>query len=410
MRKTLCRAATSLTKKFMLLVATIFMSITVHAYDIAVKNADGVTIYYNYINNGTELEVTTSSKYNLRYSGSVVIPEEVTYGDEVLKVTSIGNYAFQSCENLASLTIPNCIIKIGDYAFQDCKNLASLTIPNSVTSIGDFAFFCCSSMVSLIIPDSVTSIGRSAFNYCSNLTSVTISNGVAIIDEYVFHKCSSLTSISIPNSVTSIGSCAFDGCYSLTSVEIPSSVTAIGSYAFRDCSNLDSVVIPNGVTSIEKATFGNCECLTSVIVPNSVTSIGGAAFGGCNSLTSVTIGSGVTSIGNYAFGDCENLMTIISLIEEPFGIQGKSSLSATFSEYVFMDATLYVPAGTSEKYKATDGWMDFDHIVEGLPEGILSTSMRETSPSALYDLSGRRLEQKPSKGIYIQNGRVMIQR
>lgn len=30
----------------------------VYAYDIAVENADGVTIFYNYINDGTELEVT----------------------------------------------------------------------------------------------------------------------------------------------------------------------------------------------------------------------------------------------------------------------------------------------------------------------------------------------------------------
>ena len=30
------------------------------AYDIAVENADGVTIYYNYINDGNELEVANS--------------------------------------------------------------------------------------------------------------------------------------------------------------------------------------------------------------------------------------------------------------------------------------------------------------------------------------------------------------
>ena len=41
------------------------------AYDIAVKNADGVTIYYNYINDEKELEVTNN---NNNYTGSVVIP------------------------------------------------------------------------------------------------------------------------------------------------------------------------------------------------------------------------------------------------------------------------------------------------------------------------------------------------
>ena len=114
------------------------------------------------------------------------------------------------------------------------------------------------------------------------------------------------------------------------------------------------------------------------------------------------------SIGNAAFKDCENLMTVISLIEDPFGIQGKSSLSATFSEYVFMDATLYVPAGTSEKYKATEGWKDFKNIQDGMPNGIQSTPMSQPSPFALYDLSGRRLEKKPSKGIYIKNKRAVL--
>lgn len=109
-----------LTKKVVLLVAALFMSITVHAYDIAVENADGVTIYYNYINNGTELEVTRSSKYNEKYSGIVVIPEEVTDGDETLKVTRIGERAFDLCNSLVSVTIPNGVTSIGELAFRNC--------------------------------------------------------------------------------------------------------------------------------------------------------------------------------------------------------------------------------------------------------------------------------------------------
>ena len=61
------------------------------AYDIAVKNADSITIYYIYINDGKDLEVC-GDNYGRSYTGSVVIPEEVTYMNRTRKVTSIGEY------------------------------------------------------------------------------------------------------------------------------------------------------------------------------------------------------------------------------------------------------------------------------------------------------------------------------
>ena len=62
--------------------------------------------------------------------------------------------------------------KLGDYVFNGCSGLASLTLPSSVTEIGEGAFFCCYGLISLTIPSSVTAIGSRAFNDCSGLTSI----------------------------------------------------------------------------------------------------------------------------------------------------------------------------------------------------------------------------------------------
>ena len=134
-------------KKQLLLFAMIMLPLVASANDIEVQNADGVTIYYNYINDGTELEVTFRGSYyndySNEYQGNVAIPEEVTYMNRTRKVTSIGDRAFFDCYKLTSIVIPNSVKTIGGDAFYNCYKLTSVTIPNSVTSIGDSAFSFC---------------------------------------------------------------------------------------------------------------------------------------------------------------------------------------------------------------------------------------------------------------------------
>ncbi len=292
------------TKLFSLL-CTLMCAGNLFAYDFYV---DG--IYYNKLG-GDNVEVTYKTTSYNSYSGSVTIPEVVTYSKTTYRVTTIGEFAFYECSSLTSVTIPHSVTTIGKCAFSFCSGLTLITIPNSVTIIGYNAFSGCSGLTSVTIGNSVTTIGEGAFRYCSGLTSVTIPNSVTTIGEFAFYKCSSLTSVTIPNSVTTIGDYAFYECTGLTSVTIGNSVTTIGKYAFYDCSGLTSITIPNSVTTIGSSAFYSCSKLTSVTIGSSVTTIGSSAFYSCSKLTSVTIGNSVTTIGNSAFRYCSGLTSVI---------------------------------------------------------------------------------------------------
>ncbi|ENA1807227.1 leucine-rich repeat domain-containing protein [Flavobacterium psychrophilum] len=169
---------------------------------------------------------------NPGFTGVAEIPETVAYNSENYAVTAIGGFAFEYCNTLTSVTIPNSVTTIEEYAFASCTGLTAITIPDSVTSIKEGGFFLCSGLTSIILPKTFTTIGN-----------------------YTFQKCTNLRSVTIPNSVTSIGIGAFKYCTSLTSVTIPNSVTAIGNSAFRGCTNLNLV---------------NCYITTPLIIDRSV--------------------------------------------------------------------------------------------------------------------------------------------
>ena len=86
----------------------------------------------------------------------------------------LGDYVFNGCSGLTSLTLPSSVTEIGEHAFLNCRGLTNFTIPSGVTKIGAGAFFCCYGLISLTIPSSVTAIGSQAFNDCSGLTSIYV--------------------------------------------------------------------------------------------------------------------------------------------------------------------------------------------------------------------------------------------
>ena len=387
-------------KNSILKVVTLTLVFITHLYAVAYPNDydfewDGLV--YNVLSNKDRtVEVTCihseSPDNNIYVSGDIEVPEKVPYNSNTYTVISIGMGAFNCCDNLISVTIPNTVTSIGVDAFCGCSSLQSVNIPNSVTSIGEYAFSSCKSLTTVTIPKSVAFINRKAFTFCDNLTainvdsdndvfssidgvlynknasslkccpggktSVTIPNSVTSIGAYAFYSCKKLSSVTIPNSVITIGEGAFGYCYSLTAIALPTSVTSIGSGIFTDCESLTAVTIPNSVTSIGYRAFSYCKSLTTVTIPNSVTSIGQDAFSHCSGLTSVTIPNSVISIGRGAFYNCSKLGAIYMQRDVPI------ECTPSFSENVTAEAILYVPTGTLRAYKNTNPWRKFWNIVE----------------------------------------------
>ena len=304
------------------------------AYDLAVENADGVTIYYNYTNDGKELEVTYESES--KYHDNVVIPEEVTFKDITRKVTSIGYLAFANCPGLTSVTIPNSVTSIVDAAFQECSGLVSVTMGNGVTRIGESAFINCKQLKSIKISDLAA--------WC-NIEFENNSSNPLYYAHHLYLNGEEIKDLVIPNRVTRVGNYAFSGCHGLTSVTIPDGVTTIGKYAFQWCKSLTSVTISNSVTSIEYS-----------------------AFYACSVLSSVTIGSGIESIGFQAFAYCPELTDVYC-----YANNVPDTETNAFDSSSVETATLHVPASSVDAYNAAEPWKNFGTI-QGMVEGKVKLS------------------------------------
>lgn len=278
-----------------------------------------------------EYEMTDTVKITA-YKGSetsVTVPEEING----LKVTEIGDFAFDKKAGITSLILPQSLQKIGECAFRACRGLTTIEIPSGVTSIGFYAFDLCEDLTILCYR------GSAAHDYALRYNmkfSLLDAEGVEAEFEYTTNaSAATLTryigtggDVEIPTTlggrpVMTIAAGAFANCRSVTSVTFTETVTSIEAGAFAGCENLewfsvheynrffsvkDGILYNYDQTEIISYAHGRAD--TEYTVPVPITKIGNSAFRGAKNLKKISFYGGIESVGHYAFADCVNLETV----------------------------------------------------------------------------------------------------
>lgn len=296
-----------------------------------------------------------------------VIIEPRDAGDDptVYGMIKIGDYAFQDCTSLKSITIADSVTTLGSTCFGGCTNLTDIHLPNSLTAIPYRLFSACSNLVSFDIPESVTSFSSAAVESCpkivelnigknvrsigysggmSRLTSINIDSAnpyLVFENKMVMNKAKTQliwcidktsTTLTIPSTIVTISSEALSACSAVKTLNIPASTTSLGGIlpsgitsvnvasgntAFSSvdgnlysadgkklilwCQTNATARIADGTTTLEGRPFNGKSMITSLTLPDSLTTIPGFSLQGLSRVTSLTIPKNVSSLSSSSF-------------------------------------------------------------------------------------------------------------
>ena len=296
----------------------------IYAENLYLKNGnDNYEIITELVIPNTITEIKDFAFYNLKNINEVIF-------EEPCQVNRIGWSAFNGCEQLEYIDIPQTVTNIDSYAFAYCPLLKDIFIHNSVTTLGSCVFY---GQYTDVYTD-LTSIPKNWDSWWDKVGEMpdwalapsdvfprvevtygvkffkdgdfkfTVKNNIATIVEY----CGDNNEITIPQYLS-------DG-----KQEYP--VKTLKENLFLNNENLNKVIISEGITTIESGVFYKCTNLTEIVIPKTIKNIEERSFYDCENIKNL-----------YYNGNIENWCNIV--------FEDVSSNPMYFSEYCYMMNELY---------------------------------------------------------------------
>lgn len=307
-------------------------------------------------------DMTKLIKAPVMMTGEYTIPESVT---------TICMYAFRKSK-LSKIVLSDNLTQIEHSAFERCENLISISIPEGVEEMEESAFQLTSNVkefefkgntkITSMYRDDVGHLEelliRKYFDHYSEgfllqevktfskldenrqrfIAACKLGKFPKILDYLIrtkpqkkvrkgIFKVNDLSdteveikkyigkeeNIQIPSEikgkkVVSIGEKAFNDNYYCINVQIPDGVTEIKDNAFKNCVSLEKITIPESCKTLGKSVFEECKLLTDVNIPDGVTEIPEKAFYNCISLKKLDLPQTVERIKAQGLKNCSNLV------------------------------------------------------------------------------------------------------
>ncbi len=319
--------------------------------------------------------------------------------------------------NLTSATLPEGMPEISRHMFFACSSLSSINMPASLKAIRIMGLSG-TAITSINLPDAlelidtcalqgtaissinlknVKKLGNQAFSMCSNLTTVTGNGKLEEMDNAVFTRCDKLTAAYLPEGLKVMEGSVYFRCAALSGFTIPSTVEMIQRNPAVGCTAVKEYKVAAGNTHfvaidkcIYEVTADGSPCrlvaspagtettvfnlapgtqvvgdqalreapITEFHASSGLRELDVNALSTCSKLTTVELPATLETVREGAFQSCDALTDITVLAKNP------PVCLTIFADAAYAGATLYVPRGTAQAYKAAAGWSGFNKIEE----------------------------------------------
>ena len=195
--------------------------------------------------------------------------------------------------------------------FKGNSTLQTLTIGSNVTDIGESAFEDCDALTAVVLPDAVEYVHARAFRGCDNLTSFTIGTGFAHHDDNFIADCPKLSTLQMSGTNTN-GYICEDNVLIHNNGSWFTYIIACAPGKTGDC----TIPVNNVISKVEifPDCFGGCTGLTSITFPaNHYYAVGKGAFRGATNLRYIDM----YSIGGTIIRESETATTYTADRHDP---------------------------------------------------------------------------------------------